>query len=306
MKGSKKQIQKFRVNKNRGRPAFASPRDSKILEFLWKWKFASSASIHHAVGGASSPYSTFKTLERLRGHGLIELHKSFKYSFRAWQLSDLGFDAIREDLGDLAEEGYLSENLWHDRNVLAFQLGEWPSYNIPVVQHFTEQEMRRYAAESYPAWVPQINDRRADGYTKVAGLEASPVIAYEVELSAKAISRYESIIRYYRVIRQVDLVYWLVANEQIKNCILQAKTCTKDPSDNYHVFVDLEDYRKNGWDAVVTNCKHERLFTMRGHLQAILGSKYGSLLDQMRGKSPVSLHYDPRKVIGKSKPNLAD
>ena len=134
----------------RGRIFYLSPRDSEILDFLWKWKAASTATLHEAVGHPSSPYSMYKAMERLAQHKYVEAYSSSRYRFTTWQLTDLGFETIREGLGDLAEEGFLSENHWHDRNVLAFHLGEWANYRFPVVSHFTEQEMRRRSVDYYP------------------------------------------------------------------------------------------------------------------------------------------------------------
>ncbi len=79
-------------------------------------------------------------------------------------------------------------------------------------------------------------------------------MAYKVELSPKSLQRLE-----------------------------RAKTCIKDDSDNYHVFVDLEEYSKVGWDARVTNQRSETLFTLREKYQGICGDTYGELLGNYKG-----------------------
>lgn len=274
-------------------------RDIAILEFLWRWKLATAATLHEVVGRPNSPYSTYKALERMEHHEFVEAIWNLRYKFKAWQLTDKGFETIREGLGELKEEGYLSENHWHDRNVVAFHLGEWATHPFPAVTLFTEQELRRRSRDYYPDWIPNSGEHRADGYTRIEGEKRPWVLAYEVELWAKSTAIYESLIRFYRMHRGLDLIYWLVGSPDVKKQILRAKTCVRDPEDNYHLFVDLEQYQTKGWDAPVTNSRSETLFTIRENTRDLLGDSYGELLGTARGQSGVSVHYDPNKIIGK-------
>lgn len=285
-----------------GREFLLSDRDSDILEFLWKWKLASTATIHEAIGRPNTAYSTYKALERLEKSEFIESITNQKHRFTVWQLAEPGFDAIREDLGELKEEGFLSEYPWHDRNVVAFQLGEWATYRFPMVAHFTEQELRRRPPDYYPEWAPKIGDHRSDGYTRITTDKKSWVLSYEVELSAKSRVIYESVIRFYRAYRSLDRVLWLVGTPYVLSQILAAKTAMRDPQDNYHLFVDLAQYQRQGWDAPVTNCKSETLFTIREHMRGMAGEICGELMGNMQGQSTVTVHYDPYKVLGKSGP----
>jgi hypothetical protein len=278
-----------------------SPRDIEMLDYIWKWKIPSSASIHEAVGRPNTPYSTFKALERLVAFKYIECVPNDRYQFKSWVLTETGFEAIRESLGGIKEDGYLSEYPWHDRNVLAFHMGEWSTYRFPVVKHFSEQELRRYPDAVYPEWVPRIPEHRSDGYSQIQGEKRSWLVAYEVELSAKAVHIYNSIIQQYRRNRDIDRVYWLVGDPYVKDRIIQAKTNVKDEQDNYHVFVDRALYQAKGWDAVMTNCKSETLTSLRENYRGMLGNPYGEYLANSWGSSKVSVHYDPRKVIGKSR-----
>ena len=278
-----------------------SHRDSEMMDFIWKWKVPSTTSIHEAVGRPNSLYSTFKALERLAGLEYIECARNDRYKFRYWVLTEQGFEAIRESLGDLKEEGYLSEYPWHDRNVLAFHLGEWSSYRFPVVKHFTEQQLRRYPVEGYPDWVPPSTDHRPDGYTRIQGEKRPWLLAFEVELQPKAVHLYDSLIQFYRRIRSIDRVYWLVGDSYVKKRIIDAKTRVGDEQDNYHVFVDHSMFLEKGWDAVATNLRSETLFTLRENSRGMIGHPYGEYLGNQWGASKVTIHYDPRKVVGKSK-----
>ena len=285
----------------RGQAPYLASTDVKVLEYIWKWKVASTASIHEAVNRPHSPYSTYKRLEKLEKNGYLVCHFHDVERFNVWSLSERGFLSIQSYLGELSEEGYLSENHRHDRLVQAFQLGEWATHQYPKVVFFTEQEMRRKDVDQYPDWVPQTKEHRADGYTRFVGDKRLRTLAYEVELSAKNVQKYEGILRFYKGAKGVDRVLWLVATPFIRDQILRAKACVRDESQNYHVFVDHDDYVKNGWDAVVTNERSETLFTLREKYQGIAGDFIREMLGNFRGQSKVTVHLDSKKVIGKSR-----
>lgn len=276
-------------------------RDRLMMLYIWRWKIASTASIHEAINRLRSPYSTYKILDRLERSQLVECRYNLGGRFYVWQLTESGFHAIKEFLGELKEDGYLSENYRHDRLVQAFQLGEWATHQFPKVIFCTEQDLRRREPDNYPEWVPHTNDHRADGYTRIVVGKKPWTIAYEVELSAKNVQKYEGILRFYRSVRVVDRVLWLVESKVIKDTILRAKSCIRDDSTNYHVFVDLSDFERNGWDATITNERSERLFTLRENYQGICGEIPGEILGKFRGHSTVTVHLAGQKVIGKSR-----
>ncbi len=285
-----------------GRPFYLTKRDQRILEFIWKWKIAPTSVIYEAcVKPESTPYSAYKIMEKLEKHGYVEAKFNDTEIFWVWQLTEKGFESIKRNLPELEEEGCLSENHKHDRHVLAFHLGEWIGRRPERILFFSEQELRRLSKDDYPDWVPRTKDHRPDGYTRVVGLQKSVTYAIEVELSLKSVSRYESVIQFYRHQRQVDRILWLVSDPQIKANILRAKDCVKDPSENLHLFVDLKEYMQKGLNAVAANERSENLFTLRENLRGLLGDFYGDILGNSRELNRVTVHYHPTKVIGKSK-----
>jgi hypothetical protein len=288
-------------NRSRGRPFFIAPRDKLILKYIWLWKIASSASIHEAVGRPKSVYSTYKVLAKLEAHELIECRFDLWEQFHVWQLTEKGFYEVKNYVGELKEDGYLSENHRHDRLVQAFQLGEWSTHQLQNLTFFTEQNLRRMDVVHYPQWLPPSNGHRPDGYTKIDGEKRPWVLAYEVELSAKHVQKYEGILEFYRHTKTVDQVLWLIGEKFIRDQILQAKSCIKETSSNYHLFVDLNDFLKNGWDAAIANERSENLGTLRDKYRGICGDFYGEILGRSRGNSRVTVHLNPRKVIGKTK-----
>jgi DNA-binding MarR family transcriptional regulator len=280
---------------------YITPRDKQILIYVWRWKIASTGSIHEAINRPLSPYSTYKVLERLEKNNFIECRFDFVERFYVWTLTRRGFETILPYLDELSENGYLSEFHRHDRLVQAFQLGEWATNQYPGAEFYTEQEMRRRDATQYPLWVPQTREHRADGYTKLTGETKSWTFAYEVELSAKSVQKYEAVIRFYRGARGIDRVFWLVGSDFIRTQVLTAKTCIKDDTSNYHVFVALEDFEKNGWDAAVFNERSEKLFTLREKHREICGDLFGDIIGAAQGLSSVSVHLLPNKILGKSR-----
>ena len=279
---------------------YLTPRDSKILNYIWRWKIASSMSIHEAINKISSKYSTYKTLDKLERSGFIGSYFDYEERFYVWQLTSKGFSVIRKKFDELAEEGYLSENPNHDRLVQAFHLGEWATYHSPNAIFWTEQEMRRFDTADYPEWVPKSKEHRPDGYTRIVGANMAYTLAFEVELSTKRISKYETTMQFYKHAKQIDRVYWLVDQSYTREQILKAKACVSDQSFNYHVFVDLEDFKKNGWDAMITNERSEKVHTIRENMQEVCGNLYTELMANTRGCSTVHVHLNNLKVIGRS------
>jgi hypothetical protein len=299
---SEKQRRSARAPKKpRGPEPYITPRDKLMMQYIWRWKIASTTSIHEAVNRTASAYSTFKTLEKLEKNKFIESRFEIGERFYVWQLTEFGFRSIKNYLGELKEDGFLSENHRHDRFAQAFHLGEWATHQFPNVVFYTEQEMRRRDPIDYPSWVPQTSEHRADGYTRIVGHKKPVTIAYEIELSLKNVQKYEPVLRFYRTTRFVDRVIWLVESPIIMETILRAKTCIKDDSTNYHLFVDLNDYIKNGWDAVATNERSQKLFTLRENYREICGDLHGELLGNLKGHSRVTVHLANQKVIGKTR-----
>lgn len=284
-----------------GRPGHSTDRDRQILKYLWRWKVASTASVHEAINKISSQYSTYKILDKLERAGFITSQFDWEYEFYVWFLTSKGYAVIKKNFEELVEEGFLSENHNHDRLVQALHFGEWVSFQSSHVLFWTEQEMRRFDISAYPDWVPKSKEHRPDGYTRIIGDKNQWTLAFEVELSTKRISKYESAMQFYKHARQINRVYWLVADNHTKEQILKAKACVNDESFNYHVFIDLEDFRKNGWDAVVANERSERVHTLRENMQEISGDFYRELIGNLKGSSSVSVHLNRLKVIGKSK-----
>jgi hypothetical protein len=286
----------------RGRPEYLTPRYCQILNYLWRWKLASTASVHEMINRNSSEYSTYKILFKLERSGFVTTAIDYQGRFSVWTLTKQGFSIVKTHLPELISESFLSANLNHDRLVQSFHLGEWATHQLPEVKFFTRQEIASLDPLDYPSWVPKSKEHNPDGFTQINSFNKIYTFAFEVELIEGRDSKYETILTYYRHSQQLNRVYWLVADPQIKDKILKAKSTVRDESFNYHVFVDLDDLEKNGWDAAIYNERSEKVHTLRENMREICGDKLGECLVSLQGQSSVLVHLNNLKVIGKSKP----
>ena len=275
-----------------------SARDCAVLDFLWRWKVATTATLHAATRGTRTAVATYQALMRLSRLKLIECQLDKRSCYHYWTLTKTGYNVVRESLGELKEVGFKSENIWHDLNVVAFHLGHWVSYSGDRVEFFTEQELRRRGRDYYPEWVPNTGESRSDGYTRIHSDQGrSWTLAYEVELSAKSLDRYESVIRTYRMYREVDLVLWMVGSSEIMAQIIRAKSQARDPEDRYHLFVDHEEYQRAGWGAQAVNAQGQVVFTFHDFVRGLLGDLPSTCPSIAKECHPILPQFNPRKAL---------
>ena len=67
-----------------GRPEYLTDRDFQILKYLWRWKLASTASVHEAINKIASQYSTYKILDKLERSGFITSQFDWQDQFNVW------------------------------------------------------------------------------------------------------------------------------------------------------------------------------------------------------------------------------
>jgi len=179
-----------------------------MFQFLWNWKFATTAMIHLKFFPGRGTTASYNRLLDLKNAGFIEIRTDFSGNNPVWTLLRRGFKSIRHSLPPLREEGFRSENLSHDRLVNAAHLGEWLVRIPEGVRLFTEQQLRRFNREYYPPWVPSYRSHRPDGYWKISYHGIEKTIALEVELSRKLNCEFESSAYFYRDETQIDQVLW--------------------------------------------------------------------------------------------------
>jgi len=71
---------------------------------------------------------------------------------------------VKPQISGIRENGFLSENLYHDHLVTSIHLGDSITETPKNLGFFSEQELRRIDPELYPEGIPNDEDHRSDGY----------------------------------------------------------------------------------------------------------------------------------------------
>ncbi len=222
--------------------------DLKTLHFLWKWKVSTTSALANSIYPHISCKGAYSRLLNLTKSGLIRCDSDRTGKYHFWTLTKKGFQLVKPALPPLIEDGFESENKTHDLLVSAIHLGEGLFQEIPGLEYFTEQELRRYNPEFFPSWVPKSTRRTADGYWHIE--EKSQTVALEVELSQKSLSAYKTIVFYYQAHPEVTSVIWVVSKPAIANKIQEAIR-TGNAVKNKHNFVHLWDIYNDGWQSPI-------------------------------------------------------
>lgn len=190
-----------------------------------------------------------KKLERLVTKGLLQRVEHIG-RIRFFQLTHQGFLRFRQGLDGFREEGFASESLWHDFLTLALQLGLWSAARPSGVEIVTEQDIRRFYRNELPYWLPSTELHRSDGFTRFKGSSEHKIVSFEVEISRKAVDRYDPVCQYYQKNTDIDLVVWLIRDLTLMK-VIQERIILSADSLNRHGFILLEDFKTNFWDAEV-------------------------------------------------------
>jgi hypothetical protein len=223
-------------------------RDCLILKSLWKWKLLGTSSLTRKYFPERSPITAYKRLWMLKEAGYIQIERDEDRTLYAWGLTTKGFGVIRESLEvELEEEGFGSESINHDFLVSAIHIGDWLHGAPDGCGLFSEQQLRRYRPEHYPAWIPRSFLHRPDGYWLVPIDGMQVTIALEVELSRKKDPKYEILAEQYEAQPGIFRVVWLVPNAAFARYVQERlRKAVKDKS-GIHDFIPLDAYRKYGW-----------------------------------------------------------
>lgn len=129
-------------------------RDLKILRYLWRWKVLSTAALTEKFFPERSPITAYTRLWHLQDGNYIRLIPLSDGKRFVWGLDQKGLASIKNQLPDLREIGFKSENVEHDHLVSAIHIGEWLTTTTSDDYFFSEQELRRFHLDQYPEWVP--------------------------------------------------------------------------------------------------------------------------------------------------------
>lgn len=231
-------------------------RDYKMLRFIWKWKAVSTSALATKFYPKTHPYTCYRRLLHLAHDNYIESVSLKEKNTAVWILKQKGFKHIRPYLDDLFSEGFRSANYFHDYLASCLHLGEWLLHQPDNSQTVSEQQLRSIEPELLPKWVPTSNLHIPDGYSTYHLTSQRVIVAFEVELSVKTSSRYESVVSFYDNEESITLVLWLVDGVSSLDAI---ERCLKKYNIKHiskHQFIMLSDFLKNGWMAEVIKGKY--------------------------------------------------
>lgn len=275
-----------------------SIRDYEILQFLWKWKVATTSMISTKFYGQSLGELAYRRLFKLKKGGFVTLATTRDGAHHFWVLDEEGFAVIKSSLPPLIAEGYRSENLKHDILVVAAHLGDWLTVNSPDVATWSEQELRRVDPQSYPDGINKYAVHRPDGYWLIRNGDTVRAIALEMELTQKQSDAYADIICYYLDDENAEQVVWIVKTRATMKIIQRRIKDVIHDGHNIHSFIMLDDFLLSRWQTKVVSGKDTGK-----KLSELLCSKPSQPLQNREGEP----FFDTRKKPMKSphKLNLA-
>ncbi len=233
------------------RVLLTAKRDVPILLFLWKWKVMTTAALAKRFYPDAKPATAYRRLWCLAQAGYIQIRANAQGERFVWMLTKKGFNVIKDQLPELKEEGFLSENVSHDFMVTAAHLGDWLCGAPANVEFFTEQQLRRYHQEHYPAWISKKELHRPDGYWRIKSGQQSTTIALEVELVQKTATSYRDCSIFYSHFSNVHRVLWIVTSSSIARMVTREMGHSGAPDQSFHNFILLKEFQQNGWQAQV-------------------------------------------------------
>lgn len=224
-------------------------RDMHILVFLYDWKLATTAAISARFFPLFTTHAAYNRLTQLKKAGYVRIQTDLSGRNPCWTLTQMGFEAIKEHVGEQREVGFKSENPHHDLVCMAIQLGDWIYETPKGVKMITEQELRRTPYEFIPPWAKISGNHRPDGFWKIEKANGPLVVALEVELSRKAGMRYQSVAHVYSRETHIHYVLWLVQSHAAANRIHNHIQKSQAERTSMHLFAFLDDLRSMGWQA---------------------------------------------------------
>lgn len=274
-------------------------RDIDVFGFLWVWKLATVSAIHGRFFSDSKArrvvYNRMLSLKRagfVQNQVVLNRDSKGRGSFMVWTITRRGFDLIRNQLPDLREEGFLSENIEHDLLVSAFHLGNYTDKSPKSVEILTEQELRRLKLEDYPEWAPQTSLHRPDGYWRIPSHPAPELCAIEVELNFKNKIKYRAVGEFYATYLDIKRVFWLVPSKNFADAVLREIGKVPSPRLEIHNFILVADFRSLGWQAPIrvgSDCSKTLNLILPKSSQANPGQASGRCLSHLWFSESVSV-----------------
>ena len=231
---------------------YSSVHDQEILYFIWRWKVVGVPVIAGQFSDRCSHKGIYNRVRALIREGQLKYIYMNDFNGFALTLTKKGFTRIKDDIGNLENEGYKSEATAHDFIVSAFHYGLFRIHSSFFVDALTESELRNTSPQNYPPPIPKTKVHRPDGYLLAGVTPTSSVIAIEVEWSRKEASRYEQLAEFYSKYTNVFGV-WVAKTETIATIILNALNANAVLRGKRHLVFIWKDLLENDWNAKSIN-----------------------------------------------------
>lgn len=230
---------------------YLTERDRFILEFLWKFKVATTAMLYHKFFEEVKPRTAYNTLQRLNRLAFISIRTDEYGKNHLWTLEKKGFEVVKHNLPELVAEYFKSDCKEHDLIVASLQLGEFLKEAPSDVEFVTDQELKSYHPEFIPSIIPnQEHYHRSDGYWIFKNGKNLELISLEVEITQKSRVRYGKYKFTYQRFPVNHRVLWVVKTSNHAARILQSMY-KYEPEYKVHSFIYLKDFYKYGWKAKI-------------------------------------------------------
>lgn len=229
----------------------SADRDLPLLDFLWRWKVATTSALAVRFFPHVSMATAYNRISWLRRHGLIQYRSDTRSNKYVWMLSPKGYAIVKPALPPLQAEGYASENIAHDLIASAVQLADWLKATPAHAELYSEQELRRVRMDCYPDWVPQSALHRPDGYWRIKAGGYYRTIALEIETGHKSPIEYELVADRYANLKMVTRVLWMVKGHSLARTIHGHLLKGVNGRVNIHNMAVIGDFIQYGWRAPI-------------------------------------------------------
>lgn len=268
-------------------------RDYEVVKFLWKWKVSTTAALTLKFFPNTAPHTAYNRLLELEKRKVILGRADLSGKYFVWTLTADGNARCKNSDIHLKDDGYRSEYPAHDLLVAAAHNGDWLLSKPENIEIFTEQQIRRYASDAYPSWVPTLDIHRPDGYWRIHHGDSARTIALEVELHHKAKSDYRRVALFYNHFTSIRRVLWIIPQASTARHLAKELE-NKDDEWNPHIFTTVAEFEEHGWAAPIL-VGHDTGST----IAEVLGAKTTKPTGSLRG-------FPHESAVNRSELNLVE
>jgi hypothetical protein len=261
-----------------------SSAEEDLLYFLWRHRVSTFHTLKNLFYPDTGIETAYNRLRKLRAADYVKTDFTERKAKTVWCLGERGMRLLEAlILPDLKVSAYKPKNKLHDLLAMSALLGDWYKSTPDNLSIVTEQELIAVEPDSIPGKLYEKFTHRPDGlWVKSDGLESSAV-ALELEMNGKAGGRYEEICSFYGGFHFIENVIWIVPNKALARKIQTVAKNGAMPREGQHVFLLLDDFEENLWNAILLNT------SMKGKSMSEFIFKYFGVSNRSLIEPPIEL-----------------